>query len=130
MWLMENEGLSKTAAYDQARHELYAHRHQEDVERRIAREEALATGAYFGKSALEVGMELEDKQFEDWKAWAQKQILAQKQAQGAVLTATVNEEAAVDPVDEEVMHSLDDVGTSVPENKRGQRAEGGAPLHP
>lgn len=122
--------MGRAAAYDQARREFYEHRHLEDVERRVAREEALSTGAYFGKSALEVGMELEDKQWEAWKVWAQKQITAMKQAQGAVLTSIDNDDAAIDTKDEEVLHSLDEVGKSVPNNEKGQRAEGGAPLHP
>ena len=66
--------MTSTKAYDQARQEFYAIRHQEDVERRVAKEEALATGAYFGKSMLEIGMELEDKTYEGWKEWALKEI--------------------------------------------------------
>ena len=65
--------MSKAQAYDIARKEFYALRHEEEVERRVAREEALWTGAYFGKSALEVGMELEDKTYESWKAWAMRE---------------------------------------------------------
>src|SRR4051794_19844242 len=74
MWLMQNEHLTKAQAYDQARREFYRHRHLEAVRRRIAKEEALFTGAYFGKGPLEVGMELEDKAFEHWRAWAAKEI--------------------------------------------------------
>ncbi len=68
--------MSKAQAYDIARKEFYALRHEEEVERRIAREEALWTGSYFGKSVLEVGMELEDKTYESWKAWATKEVEA------------------------------------------------------
>ena len=68
--------MSNAQAYDIARKEFYALRHEEEVERRIAREEAQWTGAYFGKSALEVGMELEDKTYESWKAWATKEVEA------------------------------------------------------
>ena len=66
--------MTSAKAYDQARQEFYAIRHQEDVERRVAKEEALATGAYFGKSMLEIGMELEDKTYESWKEWAKKEV--------------------------------------------------------
>lgn len=66
--------MTSSKAYDQARQEFYAIRHQEDVERRVAKEEALATGAYFGKSMLEIGMELEDKTYEGWKTWALQEI--------------------------------------------------------
>ena len=68
--------ISNAQAYDVARKEFYALRHEEEVERRVAREEASWTGAYFGKSALEVGMELEDKTYESWKAWATKEAEA------------------------------------------------------
>ncbi|KAL8634826.1 MAG: hypothetical protein Q9228_007616, partial [Teloschistes exilis] len=59
--------MTPARAYDQARKEFYERRLHQDVERRIAKEEAVATGAYFGKTILQVGMELEDKVFEDWK---------------------------------------------------------------
>jgi small subunit ribosomal protein S23 len=68
--------MSNAQAYDIARREFYALRHEEEVERRIAREEASWTGAYFGKSAIEVGMELEDKTYESWKAWATREAEA------------------------------------------------------
>lgn len=66
--------MTNNQAYDVARKEFYALRHEEEVERRVQREEALWTGAYFGKGALEVGMELEDKSYESWKAWATKEV--------------------------------------------------------
>jgi small subunit ribosomal protein S23 len=73
---MDNEGMTRSQAYDAARKEFYALRHEEEVERRVAKEEALWTGAYFGKGALEVGMELEDKTYESWKEWATKEVEA------------------------------------------------------
>ena len=75
LWLLHNvEGMTSTKAYDIARGEFYALRHEEDVERRVAKEEALSTGAYFGKSTLEIGMELEDQAYEEWKVWAMKEV--------------------------------------------------------
>jgi small subunit ribosomal protein S23 len=68
--------MGNAQAYDVARREFYALRHEEEVERRIAREEASWTGAYFGKSAIDVGMELEDKTYESWKAWATREAEA------------------------------------------------------
>lgn len=62
--------MTKSAAYDIARREFYKIRLQEDIERRVAAEEAEATGATFGPSALEIGMELENQQYEKWKEWA------------------------------------------------------------
>jgi small subunit ribosomal protein S23 len=64
----------KEEAYDIARKEFYALRHEEEVERRVAMEEAMWTGAYFGKGALEVGMELEDKTYNEWLDWAVKNV--------------------------------------------------------
>lgn len=64
------EPISREAAYDMVRKEFYALRQQEEIERRIAAEEARMIGAYFGKSRLEVGMELEGKTWDRWKEWA------------------------------------------------------------
>lgn len=71
---MEAQGLSKQRAYDIARKEFYALRQQEEIERRIAVEEARMVGAYFGMNNLQVGMQLEDAMYEDWKKWATDQI--------------------------------------------------------
>lgn len=71
LWLLNNvPNLSKSAAYDMARREFYRLRLQEDIERRVAAEEAQATGATFGPSILEIGMELENQQYNRWKEWA------------------------------------------------------------
>jgi small subunit ribosomal protein S23 len=88
LWLLHNvEGMTSTKAYDIARREFYALRHVEDVERRVAKEEALSTGAYFGKSILEIGMELEDQSYEEWKAWAMKEIELLNQQRDAAYTS-------------------------------------------
>lgn len=73
-------------AYDIARKEFYALRHEEEVERRIAKEEAMSTGAYFGKGALEVGMELEDKAYEQWKEWATQEVETMERQRSAAYT--------------------------------------------
>lgn len=90
--------MTSAKAYDQARHEFYAIRHQEDVERRVAKEEALATGAYFGKSMLEIGMELEDKTYESWREWAQKEVEVIEQQRSAQYTG-----AELAPADEAML---------------------------
>src|SRR4030081_3144541 len=72
---MENKNLTKQQAYDIARREFYRLRQQEDIERRIAVEEARMVGGYFGKNTLQVGMQLEDKAFEGWKEWARAEIV-------------------------------------------------------
>jgi small subunit ribosomal protein S23 len=72
--------MTKAQAYDVARQEFYDLRYREEVERRVAKEEALATGAYFGMSYLEVGTLLEDKWYEEWKDWAKQETLTAQQA--------------------------------------------------
>lgn len=79
--------MTKSAAYDIARQEFYNLRLKEDIERRIAAEEAEATGANFGPSLLEVGMELENQEFERWKEWAKTEVQVQNQRKVAFVGA-------------------------------------------
>ncbi|KAJ8107521.1 hypothetical protein OPT61_g8804 [Boeremia exigua] len=95
MWLMRHERLSKAAAYDQARREFYHHRHLAEVRVRVAREEALHVGAYFGKGPVDVGMELEDRAWENWKAWAAQQIEAEQSMRAQMFSGPQNEDAGV-----------------------------------
>ncbi|KAL3437658.1 37S ribosomal protein S25, mitochondrial [Aspergillus tetrazonus] len=81
LWLLNNvPDMTKSRAYDIARREFYRLRLQEDIERRVAVEEAEATGAVFGPSRLEIGMELENQQFEAWKSWAKTEAQIVDQA--------------------------------------------------
>ncbi|KAI1461214.1 mitochondrial ribosomal protein [Annulohypoxylon moriforme] len=99
MWMMHNiEGITKEQAYDKARQEFYELRQEEEIERRIAKEEAQMVGAYFGKSFLRVGMDLEDEQFERWKRWATKQIEGVQAERNAAYTSFGSEEE-VDNID-------------------------------
>jgi len=75
--------MTKAAAYDIARREFYRLRLQEDIERRVAQEEARATGAYFGPDMHTVGMELENQEYERWKEWAIKEAQFQDQRAAA-----------------------------------------------
>ncbi|CEL02662.1 Putative 37S ribosomal protein S25, mitochondrial [Aspergillus calidoustus] len=91
LWLLNNvPDMTKSAAYDIARREFYRLRLQEDIERRVAAEEAEATGATFGPSALEWGMEFENQQFEVWKKWAkaEAQALANRNSANAMAAGT------------------------------------------
>ncbi|XXG97794.1 hypothetical protein Hte_004107 [Hypoxylon texense] len=108
MWMMYNvPGVTKEQAYDIVRREFYALRQEEEVERRIAKEEAQMVGAYFGKNFLQVGIELEDAQYERWKKWAGKQISAVQTEQSQAYTTFGDEEADVENVDfEEMMEEL------------------------
>ncbi len=129
MRLMHDEpSISPAKAYDQARKEFYELRLQEDVERRVAKEEAEATGAYFGKSMLEIGMELEDKVFEEWKEWAAGEVLLMEQKQAAMYTGLDNESMATSPDDLETAAAIEEVVDSIP--AKGQESFGGAPFRP
>ncbi|KAF2759820.1 mitochondrial ribosomal protein [Pseudovirgaria hyperparasitica] len=103
-WLMRHERLEKAVAYDKARKEFYKIRNVEDIARRIAKEEAMAYGAYFGKGPLEIGMELENKAWDNWRQWAAEQIkLAQygKAASGSIDSGPTTSEYSKDMIDEE-----------------------------
>ena len=123
MWLMQHEGLDEAQAYDKARKEFYFYRHREDVERRVAKEEALATGAYFGKGPIEIGMELENQQWEEWKAWALKEMEKEKQQAGAAYSGTDTEEA--DMTAEKQEEALDESGSIASGSQAGLDAPGG-----
>ena len=116
--------MTKANAYDQARKEFYKLRLHEDVRRRVAKEEALATGAYFHKSTLEVGMEIEDKQYEKWKEWAIKQVNELEQRRSAMYTGQDNESMDLSPDDPETEAGLEEISENLP--ARGQSALGGA----
>jgi len=129
IWLMENiPKMSKAGAYDQARREFYEERLQEDVERRVAKEEALATGAYFGKSMLEVGMELESREYERWREWATQQVIEAKQRQASMYTSVDSASAAISADDPETIAGLEEFGESIP--AQGQESLGGMPVRP
>ncbi|RAL05818.1 mitochondrial 37S ribosomal protein mS23 [Aspergillus ibericus CBS 121593] len=86
LWLLNNvPDMTKSAAYDIARREFYRLRLQEDIERRVAAEEAEATGAVFGPTRLEIGMELENREYERWKQWAKTEAQLSDQRLAAFL---------------------------------------------
>ena len=130
LWLRHNvSGITSAQAYDQARKELYDQRLQEDVERRVAKEEAMSTGAYFGKSALDIGMELEDKEYEKWKEWATKEVTVQEQKKAAMYTGVAeSKESALDSNPAEYEAALEEVSDQIP--AQGQSALGGAMVRP
>ncbi|KAK8094172.1 37S ribosomal protein S25 [Apiospora hydei] len=95
MYLMENvPGITEDTAYDQVRKEFYKLRQEEEIERRIAQEEARMVGAYFGQTFNQVGMKLEDQQFERWKRWATREI---EKIQGEQTAAYSSFDASEDP---------------------------------
>ena len=113
------ERLDRDQAYDQARKEFYYFRLQEDVERYIGREEAENMGAHFGMSNLEIGMQLEDKEYDKWKQDAYQTMETQRLRQGAQAgesptLAPTEEEALAESVEEpkEDLSSLEKEGAA------------------
>lgn len=131
MWLMKVQGVSKAAAYDQARREFYHHRHLAEVRTRIAREEALHVGAYFGKGPLEIGMELEDKAWENWKTWANQQIEDEQSMRAQMFSGPQNEDAGVDDLsDAEYDNAVAELAPATPNTPASATPKGGVPAHP
>ncbi|QPC76156.1 hypothetical protein HYE68_006908 [Fusarium pseudograminearum] len=92
MWLLENgketvgKGRKKreiqwtrVRAYDHVRRQFYRLRQEEQIEKRVAEEEARYVGAYFGQTRIDVSHGLEDREFENWKLWAGKETERQEQ---------------------------------------------------
>lgn len=128
MWLMKHQHLSKPAAYDIARREFYQHRHLEDIRRRVAKEEALHVGAYFGKGPLQIGMELEDQTWESWKRWAARQIEDEQSMRAQMFSGPQTD--GEDMSGEEFDAAMSELQPAVPQSKEGQPALGGAAAHP
>lgn len=132
MWLMKHENHSKASAYDIARREFYAHRHRAEIRARIAKEEAQHVGAYFGKGPLEVGMELEDKAWENWKKWANIQIEDQQAMRAQMFSGQQDEGLGDNLSDGEYDSAIEELeGTgSVPNNPQSTVVPGGVAAHP
>lgn len=93
---MENEKLGKRKAYDLSRREFYRIRQAEEIEKRVALEEAKHVGAYFGKTRMEVGHILEDREFESWKVWAAKETEKAEQRRASEIQSFNVEEDGAD----------------------------------
>lgn len=80
--LKNNEGSSFLEAYDQARFEFYRLRMQQEVEQQVAQEEAEMFGSIYGQSAIEFGVEQEQKVIDVWKqkALEETELLAARRA--------------------------------------------------
>ncbi|KAI9706251.1 MAG: mitochondrial ribosomal small subunit component [Bogoriella megaspora] len=84
--------LSHAQAYDLARKEFYDVRFRQDIERRVAAEEAQSTGGWSGPGPNEIAMKLEDLKFDDWREWAAKEVQRTKQQEGSLITSLDDEE--------------------------------------
>ncbi|KAL4727206.1 mitochondrial ribosomal small subunit component [Fusarium chlamydosporum] len=83
LYLMEVKELERAEAYDTVRHEFYRLRQEEEIEKRVAQEEAKHVGAYFGQTRIDVAHTLEDREFENWKIWAGKETERQEQSRNS-----------------------------------------------
>ena len=83
LYFMRSENMSKALAYDTARREFYALRQEEEIEKRVQREEARHVGAYFSLSRNQISQVLEDKHFENWKLWAKDEVVKAEAARTA-----------------------------------------------
>lgn len=90
--LRTEPALTIDQAYDKARKEFYDVRRQEDIQRRIAAEEAENAGAYFGPSILQWSMQIENQQYDDWEEWSRKTVVEQMQRNAAFAGDTSNVE--------------------------------------
>ncbi|KAF5637511.1 mitochondrial ribosomal small subunit [Fusarium sp. NRRL 25303] len=100
LWLMEKEKLSEKKAYDITRREFYRLRQEEEIEKRVALEEAKHVGAYFGKSRIDVSHQLEDREFENWKIWAGKETERQEASRNSEIEDFGLEEVEEDIADD------------------------------
>ncbi|QGI75278.1 hypothetical protein CEK26_000187 [Fusarium fujikuroi] len=100
LWLMEKERLSEKKAYDITRREFYRLRQEEEIEKRVALEEAKHVGAYFGKSRIDVSHQLEDREFENWKIWAGKETERQEASRNSEIEDFGLEEVEEDIADD------------------------------
>lgn len=131
MWLMKHRSLSKASAYDHARREFYAHRHLSEIRSRIAKEEAQHVGAYFGKGPLEIGMQLEDQSWENWKRWAASQIEDEQAMRAQMFSGQQAEGSSADMSSAEYESAIDELGSqgSAPNTPQGQAPMGGVTAH-
>lgn len=127
---MEGDQMSQEEAYDQARKEFYAYRHREDLQRRVAREEALNTGANFGPNQIDIGIELEGAAYDDWKRWALEESTMKRQEAAAMYTDIDSEQSSasseadeIKPQAEEYEKDEEVSGTSEPQAEIGKMSE-------
>ena len=72
-------------------------------------------------------MQLEDRAYENWRLWAEKEVAALKQLQGSAYTGTgAEDEGDTVPEVEGGSEEVQEVSQSIPAKRRGQEAKGGA----
>jgi small subunit ribosomal protein S23 len=106
-------GITKDKAYDMTRREFYRLRQEEDIERRVAVEEARMVGAYFGQSFMQVGMHLESMEHERWKKWAVSEMdaIRTEQQDSQVLGMDApDSQLDLDNVDDGLSEAIEEMG--------------------
>jgi small subunit ribosomal protein S23 len=68
--ISDEDQLATELAYDQARKEFYKIRLRQDIEREVAKEEAIHYGSHFIADKNERALHIEDEAYENWKTWA------------------------------------------------------------
>ncbi|QLL30411.1 hypothetical protein HG536_0A02280 [Torulaspora globosa] len=92
--LKESPGKSVVEAYDQARFEFYRLRMQQEVEQQVAQEECEMFGSVYGTSAIDFGVEQEQKVIDVWKqkALEETDLLAARRANPSETWAAAEDE--------------------------------------
>jgi small subunit ribosomal protein S23 len=129
LWLMKHASLSKASAYDLARREFYKHRHISEIRQRISKEEAQHVGAYFGKGPLEIGMQLEDRTWENWKRWASVQIEDEQAMRAQMFSGQQDEGTGGEMSQGEYEQAVEELQPVAPNNPQGQAPMGGVAAH-
>ena len=110
LYLLHNvPDISESQAYDIARKEFYAHRLREDIERRVAVEEAEAVGTDFGKSLNQKSIEIEDKMYDDWERWSKQMVMENMQRNAAFS----GQQLETGPESENVRDTTPEIGEKV-----------------
>lgn len=114
LYLLHNvPDISESLAYDIARKEFYAHRLREDIERRVAAEEAQAVGADLEETYNQRSLQTEDQVYEDWERWSKQTVLQNTQRNAAFIGQQVGNDSSSLDLDDEL-----------PEEQNGQEALG------
>ncbi len=113
LYLLHNvPDITETQAYDIARKEFYTHRLREDIERRVAAEEAEAVGADFGKTLNQRSIEIENQTYDDWERWSRQTVMDQMQKSaafaGKMVESGMESEGVRDVAEQESARKVED----------------------
>ena len=86
--------LSTSAAYDIARKEFYAVRLEQDIQKRVAAEEALSVGAIFDTPYFDIMFEREGQVLREWRNKASQDLAIRKHRRNAAYSSTAAAEDA------------------------------------